>query len=596
MKVKCEKSLETLDVKVTVDFLHDNPKLFTDSIATQHKLGNKYRIWTIEDFLSIDECNEIINSCNKIGFESLKESYDINYRDSERILAFDKNNYLIDTIEKRLNNDEFLKRLQNNKVKPYGFNTDNYEWSNNNNINRCLRINKYEPNSNGFDWHRDAQFTENENIKSNYTLLIYLTNNTDGSINFIAPKDDFIHNGYTSIEELDILNKINCDTFQILPKVGMAVIFDQRLLHKAVSNTEIKYVLRTDLVAYGTKLNDTETELELKIKNLTKQLFRQAQYFELELNNTKAKDLYEICLSLRQTPNKIINYPEHLEKLLVQIPINKQIVDNDIFSIELLSRSGSKYEYKYNNTESFQDIYNGIKIASAYTMTSSIMSINDICIEDESEFMEELLKTIDLDKKVIKMYLDDKIKINPIKKHKSFKRYFYKENGCELDLKDPYFFSDHNLDGEFDKYLKSKYNIDNLNVKAAKPLDDIHSGLIIKCSCKDITTCIDHCWFDCCSKDDNKYFIFCDENLSLEMDNFKMIVEPYLDPQCDTLFGTIMIKTIGNSFNHASCQSELVITKIVEEERFIHIEIQMDYHVDLLKHIMTIDFVPKVIV
>jgi hypothetical protein len=56
-----------------------------------------------------------------------------------------------------------------------------------------------------------------------------------------------------------------------------------------------------------------------------------------------------------------------------------------------------------------------------------------------------------------------------------------------------------------------------------------------------------------------------------------------------------MIETIGNSFNHASCQCEDVIKKSVKEKKYVHMQIQMDYYVDLLNKTITIDFVPKVI-
>ncbi len=595
MKIKCEKSLDTIDTKITMDFLHDPPKLFTDSIATQHKFGSYHRIWTIEDFLSVEECNEIITSCENIGFKSLEENYDKNYRDSERIIAFDKNNYLLKTMEKRLNNDKFLNRLQNNKIMPYGFNSRNYEWSNNS-INKCLRINKYNPNSLGFDWHRDASFTDGIDVKSNLTLLVYLTNNIDGSLKFMAPKTDIIHEGYTTVEELNILKNLECDTFELLPKAGMAVLFDQRFLHKAMPNTEIKYVLRSDLVTYGTKINDDETDMELKIKNLTKKLFRQAQYFELNNNNIKAKELYEICISLRQTPNKIEKYPGHLELLLEEIPINKNILNSDIFTIELLSRSGSEYKFKYNNVESLADVFNSIKIAGAYTTMSSIKALDGDCIKMEHEFMTRMLEKIKLGEKIIKIFLNDKLDDIIVKNPTNFKKYFEKKMGMEFSI--DYLCGLHNdedvLDNCFDKYLKLKYNIDDydLGVYACRELDKNHTGLLLKCLGQDVTLQYYGASYD--SKGSNVK-IYEEANLSLKMDNFEMILKPNTTQLDNTLSGTIKIKTPSLKFNHADHSGYNTILSSENFEDCIHIEIKMYYNVDLTTHIMEINFVPKVI-
>lgn len=63
----------------------------------------------------------------------------------------------------------------------------------------------------------------------------------------------------------------------------MCLIFDQRLLHKGKICKSTKYVLPTDLVCVGKQDSSyKQTELELKLEKLTKNLFRQAQLNELK--------------------------------------------------------------------------------------------------------------------------------------------------------------------------------------------------------------------------------------------------------------------------------------------------------------------------
>jgi hypothetical protein len=340
---------------------------------------------TIDNFLSDEECNEIIKSCQG-KFHNL-DRYDKDYRDGQRLIAFDKNNILVNTIQDRLHNDSFIDRLNNRYwKKPYGF-VSNYNWfKNNGTINKCIRINRYN-NSKGFDWHRDGQYTSDSNIRSNYTLLIYL-NDSEGTLSFKHPYREIIGNGYTIDEEMDILNNREHETYTMKCKKGMAVIFDQRIIHKASKVTDTKYVLRTDLLCKGIYNHDKESKLEKQLNKLTRRLFRQAQYYELAIIDksnynhinkwkTKSKKLYEICISLRQNPDKITEYPKHLEKLLEPININRHIMRSYNGSCELIliSRSGFNYTYQYSNVNNKNSLINILKVASSYTFATWISYI-----------------------------------------------------------------------------------------------------------------------------------------------------------------------------------------------------------------------------
>ena len=124
MKVTIEKSLTTLDEKTNINLLN---KFQKHNVSEQIPIDlNNYVLWTINDFLTESECSEIIASSNTFGFKKL-EGYDKNFRDNERILAFDSNGQLLDTINDRLGN--VLKVMSEEKVKPYGFYADQYIWS-----------------------------------------------------------------------------------------------------------------------------------------------------------------------------------------------------------------------------------------------------------------------------------------------------------------------------------------------------------------------------------------------------------------------------------------------------------------------------------
>lgn len=97
-------------------------------------------IWTIDNFLSIEECNNIIDRCNDIGFQKTAKSSDAR----SRLLTFDLSGCLLNGIQNRLKESNVPSVIEAiDFKKPYGI-TKNTDWYNNGDINPCFRITKYE--------------------------------------------------------------------------------------------------------------------------------------------------------------------------------------------------------------------------------------------------------------------------------------------------------------------------------------------------------------------------------------------------------------------------------------------------------------------
>lgn len=303
--------ISKLDPKINIDlydeYLEMNDNL--DQTAVKIKFG-QYYIWTIEDFYTNEQCDEIINKCEEIGFTSLDEIYDKSYRDSERILCFPDEKFIKD-FNMRLSGDHFMDRLKD--IKPYGFYNPKSEWHNiknsheSNIVNDCFRINKYDENSEGFNWHRDSPYVKSIDTRSNYTIVVYLNDpvdEDDGAVEFYLPDNDIINMGETIKKEMK-MHGDNYKTKKINIKKGMALVFDQRLIHRALPTKSQKYVIRTDLL---TQSFDNDFNLYAKssifkdsflndIYMTTLKMFRHAQI--MEFCGLDATKLYEKCVSLR---------------------------------------------------------------------------------------------------------------------------------------------------------------------------------------------------------------------------------------------------------------------------------------------------------
>jgi hypothetical protein len=241
------KSIYNLDTKKIINFLSDvnleNINLPEQNIIS-HKIANT-TLWEIENFISPEICANIINKSNESGFDQ------VDFRPMERLICWDESNNLIKLIE--LNLKAWSDQLDDlNWEIPRGFGNNFIVWDKNKpKINQCLRINKYV--SNTIPTHRDAQYTQSKTVKSNYTLLIYLNDDTidsGGDTEFVFPTIDYEHNGLTLKQELDLIGN-NYSSLKIKPKTGKAIIFPHFLLHGSTQLDGLKYVLRTDLICFG---------------------------------------------------------------------------------------------------------------------------------------------------------------------------------------------------------------------------------------------------------------------------------------------------------------------------------------------------------
>ena len=573
MNITVGKSLATFDEKISMNLLDS----YTDNMVGA--LGkfdlNNYKIYTIDNFLQDGECDNIIEACENVGFGKL--NYDTEYRESERIITFDQNGALVQTINNRLT--KINKKLDKNKIKPYGFFSDQYKWSDIIGINECLRINKYITGSNGFDYHRDAQYTYN-NVRSVYSIIVYLSNCDTGDVEFIVPNNYYINNGKNMDEEMKLIKK-SFETCVIKPKKGMAIIFDQRIIHRAYPYTDLnpKYVLRTDLLVQGIKKDSyKENKNELKIMELAKKLFRQAQYYEL--NNRDCKNLYEICISLRQQPTKIKTYPKKLEQLLCDIDVDLNIGK---YTLTLVSRSGDNYLFKYDDITNLIDIYNALRVCIAVLMSSVNCSLTNKQVIYDNYF--DKMDINSLEYKLKNLQVSDGGNSESSHLFVNFETYYYSKYNekPKENIRDE-------LDDEFNEYLTLMYKLQDV--------DRYDSGNFAKFEIDRLTykeKQDGHCGLsdDSDSMSGDEYSYPSTESIVFNNDNFGIMFEPLLT-DADVISGNAYINAIGDTFNHASCNCETILKYIGSSKNYKTINVKIEYDVDLIDKKIKLTYVPMI--
>lgn len=168
-------------------------------------------IWTIDNFLSKKECDNLIILSEQKGYEEAT----VSLTSGAKMMKGIRNNYRLIHLDINLANEywerlaQFCpKEIDNNKV--IG-------------LNEQFRFYKYEPEQR-FKRHIDGRFKRNELEESRITFMIYLNSDFEG--------------GETKFNNITIK-----------PKTGTALCFIHEQKHEGISvkNGE-KYVLRSDIM------------------------------------------------------------------------------------------------------------------------------------------------------------------------------------------------------------------------------------------------------------------------------------------------------------------------------------------------------------
>lgn len=171
----------------------------------------------LDDILTPNECREIIDKAEAIGFMEADISYasgskmNKDYRNNSRVQLTDEEVRL--TLERALL--PHVPAMMPSQRKLVG-------------ISPKFRVYKYEPGQE-FKKHRDGNQADDMGIAL-ITILVYLNEAGSG--------------GETVISDRSLPQPVS-----ILPRAGRALLFDHKLMHSGEPLREgLKYVLRTDVI------------------------------------------------------------------------------------------------------------------------------------------------------------------------------------------------------------------------------------------------------------------------------------------------------------------------------------------------------------
>lgn len=168
-------------------------------------------IWTIANFLTELECDDLLLFSERMGFEEAT----VSLRSGAKMMKGLRNN------ERLVYEDAALAEKYWEKLAP--FCPREIEGAKAVGLNEQFRFYKYDPGQR-FKRHIDGRFRRNEFEESRITFMVYLNSDCEG--------------GETAFDDLTIA-----------PQVGMALCFVHELKHEGRPVTAgTKYVLRSDVM------------------------------------------------------------------------------------------------------------------------------------------------------------------------------------------------------------------------------------------------------------------------------------------------------------------------------------------------------------
>ncbi len=174
-------------------------------------------IFVIEDFLTPEECSELIAAGERAGFADAP----ITTRSGFEMRKDIRNNTRV------MYDDAELAARCYERAKPFLVETWFYRHVCG--LNERLRFYRYEPGQR-FAPHFDGRFDRNDQERSEFSFLIYLNEDFEGGeTRFFDP-----------------------EPISVTPRTGLALVFHHPQLHEgAVLRRGVKYVLRSDVMYRG---------------------------------------------------------------------------------------------------------------------------------------------------------------------------------------------------------------------------------------------------------------------------------------------------------------------------------------------------------
>eukprot|EP01124_Arcella_intermedia_P026971 TRINITY_DN5191_c0_g2_i1.p1 TRINITY_DN5191_c0_g2~~TRINITY_DN5191_c0_g2_i1.p1 ORF type:complete len:708 (-),score=150.63 TRINITY_DN5191_c0_g2_i1:30-2153(-) len=262
------------------DFKFEPSEINREIICRTEITQTKNVAFCLHDVLSPSEASKIVEVAEQLEFKSLESEYPVWYRNNQRVLI--RCPSLTKLVWERVKGHLKFTDIQNRR--PFGFNNEGY-WVPVT-INEVIKVSKYSLGS-YFSKHIDGNFLLSEDLRSVFTVIIYLNDDFDGG-------ETKLYLGGTP-EQSNLVR----------PATGKILIFNHDLPHESERLTKgTKYIIRTEILFqrtdYGYCVNPAAFMSDPKYQQVLA-LFKESEKLEAEGDTESALSKYLEGLSIQSS-------------------------------------------------------------------------------------------------------------------------------------------------------------------------------------------------------------------------------------------------------------------------------------------------------
>eukprot|EP01119_Soliformovum_irregulare_P018517 TRINITY_DN5698_c0_g1_i5.p1 TRINITY_DN5698_c0_g1~~TRINITY_DN5698_c0_g1_i5.p1 ORF type:complete len:716 (-),score=113.85 TRINITY_DN5698_c0_g1_i5:50-2197(-) len=249
-----------------------------DPKRCDHELAQS-RVFTVDGFLSDDECRHYLAEAEQLGFESLNKEFKVDHRNNLRTSAHSPElaAVLFDRVKCVLNRHDV------EGVRPIGQGNEGHWFPTG--MDPWFKFSKYDVGT-YFHAHMDLPYYISEDERTIYTVMIFLNDDFEGG------KTNFFQRDEPTSKDEEVMLSIE-------PKLRRAILFNHDTRHAgAILTRGCKYILRSEIIFRRKDITSHSYQSDPEHQKVV-QLYALGSEYEESADLERCHDVYHEALMLQ---------------------------------------------------------------------------------------------------------------------------------------------------------------------------------------------------------------------------------------------------------------------------------------------------------
>eukprot|EP01119_Soliformovum_irregulare_P018518 TRINITY_DN5698_c0_g1_i7.p1 TRINITY_DN5698_c0_g1~~TRINITY_DN5698_c0_g1_i7.p1 ORF type:complete len:700 (-),score=151.24 TRINITY_DN5698_c0_g1_i7:21-2120(-) len=333
-----------------------------DPKRCDHELAQS-RVFTVDGFLSDDECRHYLAEAEQLGFESLNKEFKVDHRNNLRTSAHSPElaAVLFDRVKCVLNRHDV------EGVRPIGQGNEGHWFPTG--MDPWFKFSKYDVGT-YFHAHMDLPYYISEDERTIYTVMIFLNDDFEGG------KTNFFQRDEPASKDEDVMLSIE-------PKMGRAIIFNHDTRHAgAILTRGCKYIMRSEIIFRRKDITSHSYRNDPEYQKVV-QLYALGSQYEDSADLDRSHDAYHQALMLQASHPSIPAPSSHADMGWLSQPDVVAIIAMmlDIKDLGSLMRVSKPWNESFRHGRVWKTLYK-VRYPLTLEMETLVNNDNDYFLKD----------------------------------------------------------------------------------------------------------------------------------------------------------------------------------------------------------------------